>query len=211
MTKSSAITPSPMLCRLVGVLSVLSLILCVATVVLWARSYRAYHGGYFATGESLLFAESYHGFVRFAHMDAGDLSSNYKSTLEAPTYRRQSGKVRTPWLSDFPTGTPRWDETFVDASPFVWRHLGIAIGRGQILAPSSTWTPIPIVVVQVPDWLLTTVFALLPISWLWRRAIRVRSARSSLCASCGYDLRATPDRCPECGRRMAESYPDTAS
>jgi hypothetical protein len=32
-----------------------------------------------------------------------------------------------------------------------------------------------------------------------RRWIYNKRATSNLCISCGYDLRATPERCPECG------------
>ena len=39
----------------------------------------------------------------------------------------------------------------------------------------------------------------LPALWLLARRRRRRRSSSGYCLTCGYDLRATPDRCPECG------------
>jgi len=56
-------------------------------------------------------------------------------------------------------------------------------------------------VLGVPHWFLLLVTAALPAQWLRRHHRRTGGRRRpGLCLACGYDLRATPRRCPECGR-----------
>jgi hypothetical protein len=54
---------------------------------------------------------------------------------------------------------------------------------------------------SMPLWLAALIFGVLPAIHLvrWYRRRRARRADRSVCQACGYDLRATPERCPECG------------
>ena len=56
--------------------------------------------------------------------------------------------------------------------------------------------------VTVPFWVLVIGSAIAPLLWAVafnRRRISARRVAQMRCAACGYDLRATPARCPECG------------
>ena len=57
--------------------------------------------------------------------------------------------------------------------------------------------------VGVPHWFLTLAFAVPPAVGVIRAHRKRRRLRFGLCRACGYDLRATLDRCPECGSAPA--------
>ena len=54
--------------------------------------------------------------------------------------------------------------------------------------------------VLIPYWAPVCLFAVLPVAGLVRRARRYPADH---CHRCGYDLRASPERCPECGTPAA--------
>jgi hypothetical protein len=58
-----------------------------------------------------------------------------------------------------------------------------------------------------PIVLLTALFPALKMMRIMRGSVRLREG---LCPTCGYDLRATPERCPECGtKKTNEQIPMT--
>ncbi|HEX3357109.1 MAG TPA: hypothetical protein VHS31_09075 [Tepidisphaeraceae bacterium] len=102
--------------------------------------------------------------------------------------------------------------------------------RGEIVSPRGLWlwrikTPVGAIKCQdekgvnfllvnnfysafaIPWWMLLLALAICPALWL-RVPVRARRRRQrGECAVCGYDLRATPDRCPECGAVPREPPP----
>jgi hypothetical protein len=56
---------------------------------------------------------------------------------------------------------------------------------------------------RIPAWRLAALFGLAPAAWLLMTVILARRCHRRVCrgrcTACGYDLRASPGRCPECG------------
>jgi hypothetical protein len=71
--------------------------------------------------------------------------------------------------------------------------------------------PVPVLSVYSPCWLPVALFGALPAFALLRAAGRNYLQRHRLkrhrCPYCGYDARATPGRCPECGTLPTDESP----
>ena len=91
-----------------------------------------------------------------------------------------------------------------------WRRLS---GMPLSITPPSTWMGFGGEVdpeykgwslkLVVPQWFVLLVATPLPARLLWRSLRRRASIRRGRCCSCGYDLRGSPDRCPECGTAVS--------
>ena len=67
-----------------------------------------------------------------------------------------------------------------------------------------------ITVLGCPHWAVALAAACLPAWWAVRFARRVERRTRGQCQACGYDLRASPEKCPECGTPHGVAQPAAA-
>jgi hypothetical protein len=72
---------------------------------------------------------------------------------------------------------------------------GIESGSSPVEGLAGRW-----VLVRIPYWLPVASSALFLIPAGWRRWARQQRQKTGRCLHCGYDLRGSRARCPECGR-----------
>jgi hypothetical protein len=163
--------------RLFNLAAAISLVLCATTGAMWGRSYAAQDQITIRLGPSPTSIHVFH-----AH---GSVASTVTRSViyDVPAWR---AKVTS---SDEPV---KLYEYWHSRSPIV--HAG----GFSVVGPQSVGEGGGVL---VPHWFLLLATAALPAlaaRRVWGRR-RARRAGEQPCPTCGYDLRASPDYCPECG------------
>ena len=181
-------------------LLVLSMLLCILSVALWVRSYwgrdlvlwsRLRLGP--ANGELTEVAVFSDGgrielYGQWERHKRGDLAGDYvlnwaqKEGAGAKMGALRFGRDRRDLFA--PIRGPRgW-------GPIWWRKELFPGPRSESHG-------------SIDFWLVTLVLAIVPGLWAlrwWGRRKKLKWISAGRCGNCGYDLRATRGRCPECGR-----------
>jgi predicted RNA-binding Zn-ribbon protein involved in translation (DUF1610 family) len=167
-------------------LAAMSAVVCVVSAAGWIR-------GYFATD----FFDYIHGKweLTLVVIDKSILLHTVKS--EHP---------QTPqgWTYDPAVPDPGYTAKY---NPTIWGKLGFFTDRAR---GTDEIGPFVKNTVGVPFWLLCLVTAVPPLALVRSVRRRVLWLKSNRCLACGYDLRATTDRCPECGKVTAAKPPESA-
>ena len=93
----------------------------------------------------------------------------------------------------------QWDLSDSDSTVGRWSIEGFSFESGGPV-PWMTFGPLGAWSVSMPLWIPTILFGSLFCFWYALPLHRRRKRKKlGLCQKCGYDLRGSKDRCPECG------------
>ena len=156
---------------------VMSAVVCVAMFVAWPlTSIRSFWVAYVFADGTILPIELNSGCVLVFLVSAKSKDPpGFQCKLETPIYSFDSiASWGSAWIGF---------RTIDDGN---WPELGGS-------------TPL----VAVSDWLIAVLAGMVPIrvaiTWMWLRRRQRKRVAMGQCLKCGYDLRASPNRCPECG------------
>ena len=168
--------------RIFKCLAVASAMMCALQIALWVRA----HLGY---------SDSISIFIEGQPRGRSDL------------YRLSSRKARFELVVEEPVSvqkTPFYQSDRITRTRFFtawggstfWRRAGL----GHVHY-DRTWRW------SMPQWPFAFLFMILPLIW-GICYVRRRRRQGHLCDTCGYDIRASKDHCPECGTAILTSRRD---
>jgi hypothetical protein len=169
-------------------LAVMFAILSISVCLLWMRSLKSYDGIFYGTRDGRLWrVKSMGGMLsvcvlpRTDHDEWSWMTFPYRPDVQydGADYEHHHSPSDVLWI---------WDRWQVHVESFAY---GSRVGT----------------LADTPDWILAAALAQYPMLRILSATLRRRRYRrlrqAALCPNCGYDLRATPERCPECGTPVA--------
>jgi len=188
--------------RLLYFAAVLSLLLCIVACVAWVRSYYVHdyfplllHGSgtqFQSVGGCLIVEEAKvpsqpQLFVRMRVDVAG---------FGPPDNPALGPQIRS--LLTNPTATFISAPRITLAAPAPSNYFALRHERATVSMVNATGT-LSLQVFLIPYWIIVVALLIGPSTALALRRRNRKRTMDGLCENCGYDLRATPNRCPECG------------
>jgi len=177
-------------------ITALSLVLCVTAVALWVRSV--------GTRDTWVRVDyvRHTGESRFRKLisDRGTIAW----AVERPQLRMfqdpPRGGVWNHFSYPVTTGPFRLADELLESPTPLQRHGFIFHHGPQYRMEMLGLTPfVPQFVIALPLWFLAAASAFIPAVRVYSDTRKRRRRARGRCPVCAYDLRATPDRCPECG------------
>ena len=159
--------------HLFNLLAAISLLICAVTLVFWVRSSRHFDYAAINTTSRIFVCTTFPGGVKLSYWPE-------------PVPGRRDIKFRS-YMYNVPDASGQW----ISPPPVSWAKLGFDV-KSIPSTPSG-------LELDVPFWLLTVLFLSPPLTSAFNFARRRCRQGLGQCVHCGYDLRASKDRCPECG------------
>jgi len=159
--------------RRLNLFSALLLALCLATCLMWGRSCLRYDYWNWGTASGRAGIDSLHG-----HLALGWVSVPPAALTTIPRGNQAGSMPINSAVNSLPR--PNWSLAGFSATR-------INVGGYQVRE------------IGIPYWLIFLATGLLPALHLLKRPRTL----PGFCRVCGYDLRASPQRCPECGTLAA--------
>lgn len=164
--------------RLFTFASMLSLLLCVATLILWVRS------------ESIRDSCGQQLGTRYWLIRSGRGRIVVDIRFNVPPHTHRTWMFESSPQSRHLLSIEERPRSFWEANGFSFQFQPYRWPDGRIDHDLKVLTP---------WWTWAALFSLIPATSLWLAARRRPARPKGSCPNCGYDLRASKSRCPECG------------
>ncbi len=166
----------------------------VAVAALWVRSYFAsellYCSWVDREGSSIIYREL------VVDCGRGNVSFSFTRLLDPP---------RSSWMRnrlEFQSGVPDDAANDLDWPPGGSQGSFAGVRMSRFANSTGTYRS-----VNVPLRMLVLSLGVLVAFWIWKARLRKSACRKGYCPRCGYDLRASKERCPECGKVITTTAP----